>query len=474
MDNGKFIGRDGTNNPNALLVEGRSAVKKLRGLTVYRGILGDPLFQRFADIFNQTGGNGEPLDILDDYYSLMGSLLERVELRSEPIVGDPWQDYILDYILGDSNCFSLKAERAPMAEMGRYMLSAVERDMLLLQAVCGFSLDKLHWALIGCLEKCSNVIPRYSPAANAFKPFAGYPFGALHERTVGAKRKLIAADRWDREVAALASFYRENGTGIFARNFSFRWLKHQGLVGAVRPDLIKLCDLIAYEHQRQKIVANTRQFLQGFPANNVLLYGDRGTGKSSTIKALVNEFAGEGLRLVQVGRECLEDLPNVLTHLQGSSRRFIIFIDDLSFEEYETEFKHLKALLEGSVEMQPENVLVYATSNRRHLVKETFSEGSGATGSEIHPEDSSQEKLSLADRFGLVVTFVSPDRDTYLDIVKGIAAGEGIQIDPEELTSLALRWELAHNGRSGRTARQFIHDLVGRMRSAGVEYGDEH
>ncbi|HHX94408.1 MAG TPA: ATP-binding protein, partial [Clostridia bacterium] len=246
---------------------------------------------------------------------------------------------------------------------------------------------------------------------------------------------------------------------------AFRWVPGKGLVGIASPDPVKLEDLIRYERQREEVVANTRRFVQGYPANNVLLYGDRGTGKSSTVKGLIHKLGREGLRLVEVSREGFKDFPEIMAILEERPQRFIIFIDDLSFEEYETEYKSLKAVMEGGIQSQPENVLIYATSNRKHLVKETFGDrtGPGGGGVEVHPGDGKEEKISLADRFGLVVTFLRPDQKTYLDIVKGLAEKEGIAFEGEELESLALKWEMLHNGRSGRTARQFIQDILGRM-----------
>ncbi|MGB9793080.1 MAG: ATP-binding protein, partial [Thermacetogeniaceae bacterium] len=223
------------------------------------------------------------------------------------------------------------------------------------------------------------------------------------------------------------------------------------------------------EAERAEVIENTIHFLSGFPANNVLLYGDRGTGKSSTVKALLNEFHERGLRLVELPKEYLSDFPEVLRKLKGRCLKFIIFIDDLAFEDSAESYTALKAVLEGGLESRPSNVVVYATSNRRHLIKEKFSDRGGlhygSPDDEVRAHDTIQEKLSLADRFGITVIFPSPDKEQYLKIVEGIAAKRGLNIEKEQLHEEALRWEKRNNGRSPRTARQFVDWLEGHLKA---------
>ncbi len=228
------------------------------------------------------------------------------------------------------------------------------------------------------------------------------------------------------------------------------------------PDPVRLGDLIGYENERELVVRNTEHFVAGHAANNVLLYGDRGTGKSSTVKALLNEYADRGLRLIEVPKSLLGDLARLLRELRGRRERFVVFVDDLSFDDHESHYKDLKAVLEGGVEARPANVLLYATSNRRHLVLERFSDRGGPLD-EIHASDTQQEKLSFSDRFGISVTFGAPDQDRYLRIVSGLAGARGIAIDPAELRRRALEWATWQNGRSGRTARQFVDFLAGEL-----------
>jgi hypothetical protein len=267
-------------------------------------------------------------------------------------------------------------------------------------------------------------------------------------------------------VQLLACHYGRHGAGPFGRHAAFQW--REGSLGAVvRPDRVRLAGLIAYERERGPLVRNTERFLAGLPAHHALLYGLPGTGKSSTVKAILNEYAGKGLRLVEIKKEDLADLPGVLEVLRGRGPRFIIFVDDLSFEEHEVEYKTLKALLEGSVEEPPENVRLYATSNRRNLIRESFSDRDDAsTGDDVHARDTMQEKLSLAARFGLRLTFSSPDQARYLEIVAGLAGERGLTIPAEDLRERALLWDRWHAGRSGRTARQFVDELEASLREA--------
>ncbi|MDH7479751.1 MAG: ATP-binding protein, partial [Syntrophomonadaceae bacterium] len=210
--------------------------------------------------------------------------------------------------------------------------------------------------------------------------------------------------------------------------------------------------------QRQQLILNTERFLSGLPASNVLLYGKRGTGKSSMVKALLNRYYLQGLRLVEVSKDDLSDLPSIVNLLRNRTLHFIIFVDDLSFEEHEIQYKGLKAVLEGGIETMPRNVLIYATSNRRHLIREYFSDRE--PGEEIHRDDTLQEKLSLADRFGITIFFPAPTQSVYLRIVEELANQRRIPLGREELHARAREWEKWQNGISGRTARQFVDNLA--------------
>ena len=251
---------------------------------------------------------------------------------------------------------------------------------------------------------------------------------------------------------------------LFANFIAFRWRRHknEGFLAAVpHPDLPDHADLLGIERTLSCLLQNTRQFLHGAPANNILLWGERGGGKSSAVKGLLREFGELGLRLVEVQKEDLFQLPAITAGLRGKPFRFILFCDDLSLDESEAGYRELKALLEGGIEARPENVLIYATSNRRHLLPERLQENTAEA--EIHPEEAVAEKLSLSDRFGIALGFYPMAQETYLTIVRHLSNKRQLQITPRDLDTEALRWAHNRGARSGRVARQFVDDLHGRL-----------
>jgi hypothetical protein len=245
---------------------------------------------------------------------------------------------------------------------------------------------------------------------------------------------------------------------------AFVW-RHAGGFQPVRHvDPMRLRDLIGVDRQLQTLVRNTRQFLRGAPANHVLLWGERGSGKSSAVKVLLNEYAGEGLRLVQVHRHDLADLPEIIDRVLDRPEKYLLFCDDLSFEYDDAEYKELKALLEGGIHARPENLLIYATSNRRHLMPEFMADRQVVMdGDEVHPNETIEEKLSLADRFGIRLGFYKITQAIYLEIVRHLAGARGLAIAPADLDTKAIRWAMSYSGFSGRSARQFVDDLQGQV-----------
>jgi hypothetical protein len=250
----------------------------------------------------------------------------------------------------------------------------------------------------------------------------------------------------------LASYYAQNGFGDFIEHAAFRWEEH-GLVPVATLSTVRLTDLKDYVDEKKVISDNISSFLKGLPYENMLLYGDRGTGKSSTVHAMLNEYRANGLRLIELDRDHLVAIPAVRSYLRGNPLKFIVFIDDLSFGEYDERASFLKAALEGSISSHSDNVLIIATSNRRHIVKETFSDRENA----VHAKDSIEEQLSLSDRFGITVLFSTTDKAQYLSIVKQLATDCGLPLADEELFALAERWALTKGGRSPRRAKQFVN-----------------
>lgn len=271
----------------------------------------------------------------------------------------------------------------------------------------------------------------------------------------------------DRVEAAIDTAFPAVSKGLpdFGAYWTFRWERtgNRGRIVPVgHPDLVELDDLVGIDHAKSELVRNTEQFVEGYPANNVLLWGERGNGKSSCVKGLLPRFSPRGLRMVELQRWDLLHLPEIIALLRDSPYRFILFCDDLSFAEGEVDYRGLKTLLDGGIEARPANVLIYATSNRRHLMPEPMTDNVG--GGEIHPEEAISEKLSLSDRFGLTLGFSTFDQELFLAIVEHHAVRLGIPLEKDKLRSEALLWALYSGRRSGRSARQFVDDLAGRLR----------
>lgn len=266
----------------------------------------------------------------------------------------------------------------------------------------------------------------------------------------------------------VTEFYKEFGVGMFGLNKAFRIQPMEE--GRVRfcpinnMDMVMLDDLVGYEIQKKKLVDNTRAFVEGRKANNVLLFGDSGTGKSTSIKAIVNEFYADGLRMIEIYKHQFQDLSSVIAQIKNRNYRFIIYMDDLSFEEFEIEYKFLKAVIEGGVETRPDNILIYATSNRRHLIKENWSDRNDVEmDNGLHRSDTMEEKLSLVHRFGVTINYSKPTQKEYFHIVCELARKAGIALSEKELCAEANKWELSHGGISGRTAQQFVNYLLGQQ-----------
>ena len=262
----------------------------------------------------------------------------------------------------------------------------------------------------------------------------------------------------------MTQFYKEFGVGKFSLHKAVRIDHPEGKTMSVEPITniahVHLDDLVGYEIAKKKLIDNTEAFVKGKKANNCLLFGDAGTGKSTSIKAVLNQYYDQGLRMIEVYKHQFQDLNDVIAQIKNRNYKFIIYMDDLSFEEFEIEYKYLKAVIEGGLERKPDNVLIYATSNRRHLIRETFRDKADRD-EELHTNDTVQEKLSLVARFGVTIYFGSPDKKEFRQIVRTLAQKNKIEMPEEDLLLEANKWELSHGGLSGRTAQQFIDYLMG-------------
>lgn len=288
----------------------------------------------------------------------------------------------------------------------------------------------------------------------------------VSEKVQALSEKLAKAANADEFFDIVTEFYKAYGVGMFGLNKAFRISATENGKLTFNPinnmDKVVLDDLIGYEIQKKKLVENTENFVQGRKANNALLFGDSGTGKSTSIKAIVNEYYDQGLRMIEIYKHQFKDLSNVIAAIKNRNYKFIIYMDDLSFEEFEIEYKFLKAVIEGGVETKPENILIYATSNRRHLIKENWSDRNDVVQENgMHQSDTMEEKLSLVNRFGVKINYSKPMKKEFNHIVLELAHKNNIEMDEKELLLEANKWELSHGGTSGRTAQQFINYILG-------------
>lgn len=357
-----------------------------------------------------------------------------------------WENYLIDRLLQAENPFSLQAQTRSVAQMSPALVNAVRHDLQAVQAIYTHGQYLSQWA----------------QQVSGWQEIPPLDRGEIlsTSRTAAIVDALNTSPDWGELVSELAAYYQQCGVGIFGKYRALRW---QGeLIGIAEPDRIQLDELVGYPDQKAILIANTQALLAGKPALNILLYGGKGTGKSSLVKSLLNYFSDSQLRLIEVSKSATIDLPLILNRLRERSQKFIIFIDDLSFETDDDVFKALKAVLEGSTIARPTNVVVYATSNRRHLVREYFSDRPRPQDADdIHMWDTTQEKLSFSDRFGITLTFEPTDQVRYLEIVRHLATSAQLPIQRDDLEARALQWATRHNGRSGRTARQFIDYLLG-------------
>ncbi len=423
---------------------------KVRGMALFREVMDSPETRDFLALLEILAEERPPPGLVADTF---GRLWEGLALGSGTLLTDAWQSYLVGSILDSENSFSLSAERG---EPGDLLLGQARLDLRTLQSL--FELDAE--SVFGLIE---DAVPGLT---ELWVPWT-MPESVEESSRHTIARKLSESEDWAACAELLADYYARHGAGDFGRYKAFRWSGGH-LRPVTNPDPSRLAELIGYEDERAPLLENTGRLLAGLPAHHALLYGLPGTGKSSTVKAMLNEYAEQGLRLVEVAKEDLGDLPQVLNQLRNRGPRFILFVDDLSFEEHEIEYKSLKALLEGSVEEPPENVRLYATSNRRNIIRESFSDR-GELDDDVHARDTMQEKLSLVARFGLRVTFQAPDQKQYLEIVRGLVREKGIRISDPDLMERALLWDRWHAGRSGRTARQFVDELEAEL--ADVERG---
>ncbi len=369
-----------------------------------------------------------------------------------------WHNYLAYFLITNENPFSITCEKIG-ANDGSVNHFA-RNDFAAIKNLFEYDFSEIEKSLgIDCFTQISNyrAIEKKELMYNK----------NVSEKVQALSSRMEQAKDVEGFFTAVTEFYRDYGVGMFGLNKAFRIQDRTDSKLVFLPinnmDKVMLSDLVGYEIQKKKLVDNTRAFVEGKKANNVLLFGDSGTGKSTSIKAIVNEFYDQGLRMIEIYKHQFKDLSNVIAAVKNRNYKFIIYMDDLSFEEFEIEYKFLKAVIEGGVETKPDNILIYATSNRRHLIRETWSDRNDVQQDEgMHRSDTMQEKLSLVNRFGVTINYSKPSQKEYFDIVIHLAEKAGIKMSEDELKAEANKWELSHGGISGRTAQQFIYYLQGK------------
>ncbi|NEQ96907.1 MAG: ATP-binding protein [Cyanothece sp. SIO2G6] len=428
--------------------------RQVASLLLYQTVLHTEIGQAFLhlldQLLSQMEQDGHELQCLEAYGRWFHALAEAQQ---------SWQTYLITQVLWADNPFTRRAQWMAEIGMDPDLTAAAVHDLNILQSLYHCSSQQVsQWVQ----ELAILPIPPVA-LTHQRSPSRTYSSADLRLRSHPIWTTLTQAESWGKVVDQVALYHQENGMGKFAIFHAFRWQQGQ-LQGISHPDPVQLHQLTGYDSQQEKLVKNTEALLIGKPALHVLLYGSRGTGKSSLVKSLIHQYGDRGLRLVEVDKAALAHLPDIVDPLRQVPQKFIIFVDDLSFEEDDDAFKSLKVVLEGGVTARPQNVVVYATSNRKHLIREFYGDRPRPSDAdEVHAWDTMQEKLSFSDRFGLTLTFEPADQPKYLDIVHHLAAGANLDLSLEELERQALQWATRHNGRSGRTARQFIDSLIARL-----------
>ena len=388
-----------------------------------------------------------------EYFACIHQLVEMAGTYG--FAGNLWHDYLTYLLVNHENAFSTACEIVGPVE-GTINAFAMH-DFEIFKQLYDFDLKELE-KIYPSVD--SSLITDYQNINEGSKVFNK----RIRDRICTLAQKLAKAESTEEFMDDMVQFYKEFGVGKLGLHKAFR------IDGTVTPARIvpitniahvHLDDLVGYEIAKKKLIDNTEAFVQGRPANNCLMFGDAGTGKSSSIKGILNQYYDQGLRIIEAYKHQFKDLNDIIAQVKNRNYKFIIYMDDLSFEEFEIEYKYLKAVIEGGLEKKPDNILIYATSNRRHLVREKFSDKEERRD-DLHSSDTVQEKLSLVARFGVSIFFCAPDKKQFQNIVKTLAERHQVEMPEEELLLEANKWELQHGGLSGRTAQQFIDYLCGK------------
>jgi len=441
-------------------------VSPIRELILYRSGE-ETLLDRLACLVTDTeaadyGEEDDPAvqlyeenEVRSSYADCIRELIEIAE--SHGFSGNLWHCYLTYFLVYHENAYSRACEITGAVEGGINRIAL--HDLEIFRELFKWDFREIEDRLGVSLYK---MISDYSHASGERKIFNR----RIRDRICSLSKKLAEAENADIFKAEMELFYKEFGVGKFGLHKAFR-VKHDEEGTQIVPITnimhVHLEDLVGYEIAKKKLIDNTEAFIAGRRANNCLLFGDAGTGKSSSVKGILNRYYDRGLRIIEIYKHQFQDLNDVIAQVKNRNYKFIIYMDDLSFEDFEVEYKYLKAVIEGGLEKKPDNILIYATSNRRHLVREKFSDKEDRRD-DLHSSDTVQEKLSLVNRFGVQIFFCAPDKKEFQNIVKVLATKNGVEMPEEELLLEANKWELSHGGLSGRTAQQFIDYLLGQVK----------
>ncbi len=432
-------------------------------LIIYKNFDKDCLLLALADIIKEADllkeeeqhGLKKKDEITDRLYQFINRLLELA--TNYGFDKNLWHNYLAYLLITAENPFSITCEKVGAKE--GTVNQFAKNDFKIFKQLFDYDFSSLEQVLG---VSCFSIITNY----RAMKKSTDRYNQSVSEKVQMLSDELQKSKDEQEIFVHVTNFYKEYGVGTFGLNKAFRIQRNKSeltIFPITNMQEVLLSDLVGYELQKKKLIDNTRAFIEGKKANNVLLFGDSGTGKSTSVKAILNEYYKDGLRMIELFKHQFEDLSTVIATIKNRNYKFIIYMDDLSFEEFEIEYKYLKAVIEGGLETKPDNVLIYATSNRRHLIRETWSDRSDMeVTEELHRSDTMQEKLSLVARFGITINYSAPAQKEFMNIVKVLAERQGsIHLSQEELFAMANRWELSHGGMSGRTAQQFITYLSG-------------
>lgn len=430
-------------------------MKSTKNLILYKEFENRALFYNFTWIIeNYTNDYYNREDVEALFYECLTQLTELA--ASHGFEGNLWHSFLTFLLVNNENAYSRACEIRGAVDGSLHEIA--RHDFAVMKELFDFDLQELG-TYFGV--DCMNAVLHYEGTKAGGKIFNQ----RIRDRIEELCGHLEAAEDVAAFQTAVTEFYKDFGVGKLGLHKAFRITHREDgaeIVPITNIAHVKLDDLIGYETAKQKLIDNTEAFVNGKEANNCLLYGDAGTGKSTSIKAIANQYYDRGLRLIEIYKHQFCDLNDVIAQIKNRNYKFIIYMDDLSFEEFEIEYKYLKAVIEGGLEKKPENVLIYATSNRRHLIREKFSDKEEVR-EDMHTSDTVQEKLSLCARFGVTIYFGAPNKKEFQKIVEALAEKQQVTMGTEELLAEANKWELSHGGLSGRTAQQFINYLLGKQ-----------